>query len=43
MAYNDSYNQEEMVLKPVISWHHSIVTSLFNGGLVQNYRTKSFS
>lgn len=34
MAYNGSHNQEEKVLKPVISWHHSIRTSLFNKGLV---------
>lgn len=29
MAYNDSYKREKMVLKPVISWHPSIGTSLF--------------
>lgn len=35
MAYNDSYHQEEMVLRSVISWHHSIATSLFNRGLAE--------
>lgn len=40
MAYHDSYNQGEMVLKPVISWHYSIGTSLFNRGLVQSFRAE---
>lgn len=40
MAYNDSCNQEDMVLKPVIFWYHFVRTSLFNRGLVQRNKTE---